>query len=143
MADEPAAGEDPDEEWRRRCAKTKGQVEALLQKQQRQEALAEALRDPPYAPTAGEVRESFRQVQDQAAQVVVKALAAFKEADVREAVAKLGEEEQTALMKYLYRLWGSGQPPRTNAQLFSWHAALVEHAGEGSICRAMYDWRWP
>uniref|UniRef100_A0A7S1QK88 Actin-related protein 2/3 complex subunit 5 n=1 Tax=Alexandrium catenella TaxID=2925 RepID=A0A7S1QK88_ALECA len=143
MADDPMGAVNPEEDWRRRCAATKAAVEALLQKQQRQEALAEALRDPPYAPTTAEPTEGFRQVQDQAAQVVLKALATFKEADVRGAVEKLGEEEQSALMKYLYRFWGSAQPPRTNAQLFVWHAALVEYAGEGSICRAIFDWKWP
>mmetsp|Transcript_108012 Transcript_108012/g.322988 ORF Transcript_108012/g.322988 Transcript_108012/m.322988 type:complete len:141 (+) Transcript_108012:96-518(+) len=140
MADDPAAEE---EELRRCCAKTRLAVETLLQKQQRQEALAEALREPPYAATTGEVRESFQQLQDQAAQVVLKALAAFKEAEIRGAVSGLGEEEQSALMKYLYRFWGTNQPRLVNAQLFVWHAALVEHAGVGCISRAIYDWKWP
>eukprot|EP00747_Dinoflagellata_sp_TGD_P168076 gnl/TRDRNA2_/TRDRNA2_193664_c0_seq1.p1 gnl/TRDRNA2_/TRDRNA2_193664_c0~~gnl/TRDRNA2_/TRDRNA2_193664_c0_seq1.p1 ORF type:complete len:142 (+),score=29.06 gnl/TRDRNA2_/TRDRNA2_193664_c0_seq1:70-495(+) len=141
MADDPMTGVPPsaavsEDELRQRVARAEGLVDDLLRRDHPAQALAEALRDPPYAATTAETK-------DRAAQLVLKALGAFKEAGIRSAVAALGEEEQFALMKYLYRFWGAGLAARTNAQLFIWHAALVEQSGEATIVRAIYDWRWP
>merc|ERR1712224_650970 len=98
-------------------------------------ALAEAHREPPYAATDP--------VKDVAAQSVLKAVGAFKEPEIVAVVAALGEAEQKALMKYLYRFWKTGLPPKVNAQLFVWHGALVEACGESIITGAIFDWRWP
>lgn len=37
-------------------------------------------------------------------------------------------EAQWAHLAGLLRFWGQGLPGRTNAQLFVWHAALMEKA---------------
>lgn len=106
-----------------------------MKKSQPLQALAEALREPPHTGSDA--------VKDIAAQALLKALAGFKEADVKGAVASLGDEEQKAMMKYLYKFWGMALPQRTNSSLFAWHNALVEQGGECVIVRAMYDWKWP
>mmetsp|Transcript_18749 Transcript_18749/g.41101 ORF Transcript_18749/g.41101 Transcript_18749/m.41101 type:complete len:140 (+) Transcript_18749:120-539(+) len=137
MADDPmgvAPVGDTEEELRSQCTRMRREVDSLLQQHKPIQALAEALRKPPYAAVQPGVK-------DEVAQAVLKALGAFREADIRGAVTSLGEEEASALMKYLYRFWGSSLPARTNAQLLTWHAALVEHSGEGAIIRAVYDWR--
>eukprot|EP00931_Biecheleriopsis_adriatica_P025950 TRINITY_DN15836_c0_g1_i1.p1 TRINITY_DN15836_c0_g1~~TRINITY_DN15836_c0_g1_i1.p1 ORF type:complete len:152 (-),score=34.72 TRINITY_DN15836_c0_g1_i1:111-518(-) len=123
-----AAGVD----WSARVASTRATVEEMLRARRGVEALGEALRDPPYS--------ASEDVKHEAAQTVVRALSAFREAEIKAAVASLGGEEQDALMKYLYKLWAANLPSRTNAQLFVWHAALMElQAGPGSIVRALYD----
>ncbi|CAK9077975.1 unnamed protein product [Durusdinium trenchii] len=129
------ATEISEDEWRAQCARTKTAVEELLKGRQSREALAEALREPPYgAPD---------ELKDQAAKTVLYAMSAFREAEIKEATAFLNEDAQNVLMKYLYKFWGQGLPARTNAQLFVWHAALVEKAGTGSIVRVLYDWNRP
>ncbi|CAJ1398128.1 unnamed protein product [Effrenium voratum] len=123
------------EEWKMRSAQTKAKVEELLKSRQGREALAEALRDPPYSAPA--------ETKDQAAKTLLLAMSAFREAEIKDATAFLGEEAQNLLMKYLYRFWGQSLPAKTNAQLFVWHAALVSQAGTGCIVRVLYDWNWP
>merc|ERR1719237_1762152 len=122
-------------ELRRRLVETRSSVEGFLKQAQIEQALAEVLKDPPY----GGPEES----KEMAAQLVLKVLSAFKDsnAKIKKAVGLLGDEEHAALMKYLYKFWESGQPAKTNAQLFIWHAALVELAGQGCIVRAVYDMR--
>merc|ERR1740121_1473098 len=124
---------DAEEAFRQQGEIVRQAVESLLREQRAQQALAEALREPPYGAQAQEVRDSR-------ALVVLKVMGAFKEADIKGVVVALGEEELSTLLKYLYRFWEMGQ---TSKQLFTWHAALVEQGGEGAIMRAIYDWRWP
>mmetsp|Transcript_51985 Transcript_51985/g.97254 ORF Transcript_51985/g.97254 Transcript_51985/m.97254 type:complete len:134 (+) Transcript_51985:50-451(+) len=125
-----------EEDWQTRIARCKSAVEGFLKSRQPNEALAEALRDPPYGATI--------KTRDEAAKVVLQAMSAFREADIKAAAATLDEDAQNTLMKYLYKFWGQSLPSRTNAQLFTWHAALVElQGGPGSIVRALYDWNWP
>mmetsp|Transcript_56643 Transcript_56643/g.106754 ORF Transcript_56643/g.106754 Transcript_56643/m.106754 type:complete len:136 (-) Transcript_56643:69-476(-) len=133
MADDPM-GVSADQELHQRCLQVRSSVDGFLSKQQPKEALAEALRSPPYEANNIEIK-------NHAAESVLKAIGAMKESDIRGAVASLGEDERFTLMKYLYRFWGMGLPGRTNAQLFTWHAALVDHSGEATIANAMFDWR--
>eukprot|EP00928_Gymnodinium_smaydae_P066803 TRINITY_DN49770_c0_g1_i1.p2 TRINITY_DN49770_c0_g1~~TRINITY_DN49770_c0_g1_i1.p2 ORF type:complete len:139 (-),score=35.19 TRINITY_DN49770_c0_g1_i1:233-649(-) len=110
-------------------------VAEALGKQRPDEALREALAVQPY--------QASRETQEAAARLVLRALGAVRDAEVRALVGELPAEDQDLLMKYLYRFWDMGLTPKQNAHLFTWHAALVEHAGVGVIARAMYDWRWP
>ncbi|CAL1166776.1 unnamed protein product [Cladocopium goreaui] len=124
-----------EEEWRAKVMQHKAAVEELLKARKSKEALAEALRDPPYG--------APEEVKLQGAKTVLYALSAFREAEIKEATEKLDEEKQNTLMKYLYKFWSQSLPSRTNAQLFVWHAALVEKAGTGSIVRVLYDCNRP
>eukprot|EP00927_Polykrikos_kofoidii_P038484 TRINITY_DN32846_c0_g1_i1.p1 TRINITY_DN32846_c0_g1~~TRINITY_DN32846_c0_g1_i1.p1 ORF type:complete len:132 (+),score=25.15 TRINITY_DN32846_c0_g1_i1:83-478(+) len=110
-------------------------VEGLIAKKSWQEALELALQEPPYTADA--------ESKNIAARTVVKALTAFKEADIKAAVQALGDEENLLLMKYLYKAWGMGLPARANAQMLTWHTMLVDHCGEALVVRAMYTWKWP
>ncbi|CAE7333471.1 unnamed protein product [Symbiodinium natans] len=137
MADVKMTPAPPSEEdWQSRCARCKATVEGLLKNRQTKEALAEALKEPPYGATV--------KTREDAARTVLQAMSAFREAEIKAAAASLSEEAQNTLMKYLYKFWGQSLPARTNSQLFTWHSALVElQAGPGSIVRAIYDWNWP
>uniref|UniRef100_A0A7S1F642 Actin-related protein 2/3 complex subunit 5 n=1 Tax=Noctiluca scintillans TaxID=2966 RepID=A0A7S1F642_NOCSC len=118
------------------CKTAQRKVEELLRANKRDAALLEALQSPPYESVVD-------QTKDDAANLVLKVLSYFKEADIKGAACSLEPDLQTTLMKYLYRFWGTGLPARQNAPLFIWHAALVEHAGEGVIVRAIFDVRRP
>ncbi|CAK0842306.1 unnamed protein product, partial [Prorocentrum cordatum] len=131
MADDPmTGGQGADEEGlRQRLVETRSTVEGLLKQQQAEQALAEALRHPPYG--------GSEETKD------AKGPRPRTRASRRPSAPSGRRTEHAALTKYLYKFWESGQPARTNAQLFTWHAALVEHAGQGCIARALYDMRWP
>merc|ERR1712070_719120 len=96
MADEAAAAAAAaaaaEQEYSKQVASTGNSVDGLLRSSQAEKALAEALRNPPYGATTAATK-------DQAAQTVLKAVSAFKEAEIRPAVKALGEDEQFALMK--------------------------------------------
>eukprot|EP00434_Breviolum_minutum_P030333 symbB.v1.2.026832.t1/scaffold2715.1/size72513/4 len=124
-----------EEQWQARAAQNKAAVEDLLKSRKSREALAEALRDPPYG--------APEEVKNQVAKTVLYALSAFREAEIKEIAGSLDDDAQNTLMKYLYKFWSQSLPSRTNAQLFVWHAALVEKAGTGSIVRVLYDWNRP
>mmetsp|Transcript_69664 Transcript_69664/g.167209 ORF Transcript_69664/g.167209 Transcript_69664/m.167209 type:complete len:132 (-) Transcript_69664:197-592(-) len=126
------------EQWGRAVAQKRSVIEGHLSRQQPRQALLEALSDPPYA-----VSGAPQEARDEAAQLVLKAMAAFKEAEISQAVAGLTAGSQNVLMKYIYLFWERGLPASTNSKLFTWHAELVEQGGEGTIVRAIYDWRWP
>eukprot|EP00929_Paragymnodinium_shiwhaense_P003338 TRINITY_DN103813_c0_g1_i1.p1 TRINITY_DN103813_c0_g1~~TRINITY_DN103813_c0_g1_i1.p1 ORF type:complete len:143 (-),score=39.23 TRINITY_DN103813_c0_g1_i1:52-480(-) len=142
MEASPAAAAQEDD-LRQRVLRTIEQVDALMQQRKHLEALAVALRDPPYTSSQGAETDMVKEVKEQAARKVLQTLAAFKEAELAPAVESLGANEQGALMKYLYKFWSMSLPPRTNAQLLAWHATLVESCGQGVIVQSIYDWNWP
>mmetsp|Transcript_18632 Transcript_18632/g.43607 ORF Transcript_18632/g.43607 Transcript_18632/m.43607 type:complete len:142 (+) Transcript_18632:50-475(+) len=126
------------EQWDQRVAQKRANVEGHLQRQQPRQALLEALHDPPYAESGASA-----QARDQASDLVLKALGFFKEPEIAPAVASLTPDCHNVLMKYIYNFWERGLPASVNSRLFTWHAELVEQSGEGTIVRAIHDWRWP
>eukprot|EP00427_Karlodinium_veneficum_P041099 CAMPEP_0169267982 /NCGR_PEP_ID=MMETSP1016-20121227/47497_1 /TAXON_ID=342587 /ORGANISM="Karlodinium micrum, Strain CCMP2283" /LENGTH=110 /DNA_ID=CAMNT_0009352543 /DNA_START=35 /DNA_END=363 /DNA_ORIENTATION=- len=106
-----------EDDYKRQVVNAQKVVDGLL-KDQPGKALSEALKSAPFGATTKETK-------DQAASLVLKAATAFKDAEIKKvAETSLSEEERCALMKYLYRFWNMGLPAKTNALLFSWHAAL-------------------
>eukprot|EP00438_Fugacium_kawagutii_P004775 Skav203112 [mRNA] locus=scaffold447:467805:471024:+ [translate_table: standard] len=87
------------EEWKARAVKKKSAVDDrapvqydLVRSRKSHEALAEALRDPPYG--AHEMCAPEDVKDEVAKKVVLSALSAFREADIKEAVASLDEDAQ-------------------------------------------------
>mmetsp|Transcript_16730 Transcript_16730/g.42981 ORF Transcript_16730/g.42981 Transcript_16730/m.42981 type:complete len:145 (+) Transcript_16730:130-564(+) len=96
-------------------------------------ALAKSLEDPPYQTRNADVKNASYEV-------VAKALAAIKEAEIEAAVETLSLEQCDVLMKYVYR--GLGQPGKKTdayASLLKWHPALLKRAGPASIVRAISE----
>mmetsp|Transcript_38957 Transcript_38957/g.70923 ORF Transcript_38957/g.70923 Transcript_38957/m.70923 type:complete len:143 (-) Transcript_38957:110-538(-) len=135
---DPQAAAEMAAQWSTHIAQKRAAVEGHLQRQQPRQALLEALRNPPYAESG-----ASPQARDQAAELVLKAMGAFKEPEIPAAVASLAPDCHNVLMKYIYHFWERGYAASVNSRLFAWHAELVEQSGEGTIVRAIYDWQWP
>ena len=98
-------------------------------------ALAKSLEDPPFATRTENVKNASYDV-------VAKAMAATKEADIESVVESLSLEQCDVLMKYLYR--GLGQPGKKTevySVLLKWHPVVLSRAGMGSIVRVVSEVR--
>eukprot|EP01099_Mayorella_cantabrigiensis_P001775 TRINITY_DN1779_c0_g1_i1.p1 TRINITY_DN1779_c0_g1~~TRINITY_DN1779_c0_g1_i1.p1 ORF type:complete len:141 (-),score=34.73 TRINITY_DN1779_c0_g1_i1:39-461(-) len=93
-------------------------------------ALKASLENPPLGCKKEEIRKK-------SAELVVNVLTSVKAADIKKHVDGLDDSQLDLLMKYIYR--GFETSPADGGNLLTWHAAVLEKAGNGSIVRAIAD----
>lgn len=91
------------------------------------EAMAAALND---APTKSKDDAYKAAVAD----VVFGAFDAVKSSDIDGVVSRMDLEQCSVAMRYVYRAM---KEKRSCPAMLKWHAALVKHAGQGCIVRAI------
>jgi len=85
-----------------------------------------------------EVTATLAQLKADNAEVMMKLLTSVKEPAVKPIVASLDQDQVDYLMKYIYRLLGTGE---NCTILLKWHESAFEAGGLGCIVRAICERR--
>jgi len=104
-------------------------VNQLVAQNRAKDAVLAALENPPLGTKSDAVK-------DQSAEIVVAALNATKDADLKGILDSLNEDQLDLLMKYVYRGMANAD---NSTQLLKVHAQIVEKAGLGCIIRAFAE----
>uniref|UniRef100_A0A7S1C9L8 Actin-related protein 2/3 complex subunit 5 n=1 Tax=Bicosoecida sp. CB-2014 TaxID=1486930 RepID=A0A7S1C9L8_9STRA len=107
-------------------------VETAIQSGDSAAAVAAALDNPPLGTKDAGIKARN-------AAVVLRAMAAVKDADIDGIVAAMSPDEADTCMKYVYKGLESNNTTAISGSLFKWHAQLVEKSGLGCIVRTMTD----
>jgi len=105
------------------------EVSRLVAAKSMEEALREAVADPP-------VDTKDAEIKAMAARTVLEVISASKDSEVDTLLSKLDDEGEDVLMKYLYALLEGAEEC---AKLLKWHEKLVKKSGLGCIVRALTD----
>ncbi len=105
------------------------QINSLLLKKDKINALKLALHDPPIATKTNEVKEAN-------AELVEKVIVTISESDIQNIIDSLDSDACDNLMKYIYKFLERSSNCTIMLKL---HAYLSDKAGLGSIVRVMTD----